>query len=80
MHRPIDVCIPDTADQAVVDQLRSLGETVNIVTCPRDVPHVQVPNFGAVSTAGAADPTVAVFKNLIAEHNSIPFSVQGECV
>jgi len=77
---PIDVCIPDNADPSVVANLQSLGKTVNIVFCPRDVDEVQVGDVGMVSTAGAADPTVAVFKNMISEHNSIPFSVQGsEC-
>ena len=51
---PIDVCIPDNADPAVVANLESLGNTVNIVFCPRDVDEVQVGDVGMVSTAGAA--------------------------
>eukprot|EP00519_Triparma_laevis_P013394 CAMPEP_0182490054 /NCGR_PEP_ID=MMETSP1321-20130603/34_1 /TAXON_ID=91990 /ORGANISM="Bolidomonas sp., Strain RCC1657" /LENGTH=1079 /DNA_ID=CAMNT_0024692183 /DNA_START=288 /DNA_END=3527 /DNA_ORIENTATION=+ len=77
---PIDVCIPDNADPAVVQNLKNLGSNVNIMICPRGVDAVDHSDFGPVSTAGAADPTVAVFKNLIQEHNSIPLSVQGtEC-
>ena len=56
---PIDVCIPDNADPSVVANLQSLGKTVNIVFCPRDVDEVQVGDVGMVSTAGAADPTVS---------------------
>ena len=48
--------------------------------CPRGASTVDHDDFGTVSTSGAADPTVAVFKNLIKDHNSIPLSVQGtEC-
>ena len=60
---PIDVCIPDNADPSVVANLQSLGKTVNIVFCPRDVDEVQVGDVGMVSTAGAADPTVSCRSN-----------------
>lgn len=77
---PIDVCIPDNADPAVVQKLKDLGPSVNTIVCPRGVDSIEHVEFGAVSTAGAADPTVAVFKNLIEDHDSIPLSVQGtEC-
>lgn len=76
---PIDVCIPDTAAAGVVKQLQSLGKHVNIVSCARDTATVQTP-FGPVAADTEADPTVAVFKNLVKDHDSIPFSVQGsEC-
>ena len=76
---PIDVCIPTDADAAVVAKLQSLGSTVNIVPCAREVATVETP-FGRVAADTEADPTVAVFKNLVKNHNSIPFSVQGsEC-
>mmetsp|Transcript_7002 Transcript_7002/g.14571 ORF Transcript_7002/g.14571 Transcript_7002/m.14571 type:complete len:706 (+) Transcript_7002:178-2295(+) len=76
----IDVCIPDSADPEVVQALRDLGPHVNTIICPRDVPAVSHSAFGSVSAEGAADPTVAVFKNLIEKHGSIPLSVQGtEC-
>jgi threonine synthase len=76
---PIDVCIPDTADPNVVAKLKALGDMVNVVPCARDVPTVKTP-FGPVAADTEADPTVAVFKNLVKDHNSIPFSVQGnEC-
>ena len=76
----IDVCIPDSADPEVVQALRDLGPHVNTIICPRDLPAVSHSAFGSVSAEGAADPTVAVFKNLIEKHGSIPLSVQGtEC-
>jgi threonine synthase len=76
---PIDVCIPTDAAPAVVDKLKSFGECVNVVICPRATETVDTPH-GPVRADTEADPTFAVFKNLIADHESIPFSVQGsEC-
>jgi len=74
---PIDVCIPEDASPAVVEKLQYLNADIRV--CPRGAPSVST-SFGQVSTEGAADPTVAVFKNLVEHHGSIPFSVQGsEC-
>ena len=74
---PIDVCIPEGADESVVQRLEELGAHIHM--CGRDgVPVSTV--FGEISTQGAADPTLAVCRSLVAEHGSIPFSVQGpEC-
>lgn len=71
---PIDVCIPPDADPSVVTQLEKVGADVHI--CSRDDSHVDT-KLGTISTKGSADPTVAVFRNLVQDHSSIPFSVQG---
>lgn len=74
---PIDVCIPPTASPAVQTRLQELGASV--VVCERGVGVVDTA-LGSISTEGAADPTLAVCRTLVAEHGSIPFSVQGpEC-
>eukprot|EP00945_MAST-04E_sp_MAST-4E-sp1_P003152 g3152.t1 len=74
---PIDVCIPPDAEPAVVEQLHHLGASVHI--CRRDADFVET-SLGKISSKGEADPTLAVFKNLVKDHGSIPFSVQGsEC-
>ena len=54
------------------------GQALNadILICPRSAASVSHPEFGDIPTTGAADPTVAVFKNLVQSHGSIPFSVQ----
>ena len=78
---PIDVCIPEHAEQAIVSNLQSLGDSVNIVKCSTDKKSVYIESMQKhVSTTDAADPTVSVFSNLVQNHGSIPFSVQGnEC-
>lgn len=74
---PIDVCIPQGADESVVQRLEELGAHIHM--CGRDGAPVTTV-FGKISTLGAADPTLAVCRALVAEHGSIPFSVQGpEC-
>jgi len=74
---PIDVCIPPTASPAVQTRLEELGASV--VVCERGASVVDTA-LGSISTEGAADPTLAVCRTLVAEHGSIPFSVQGpEC-
>lgn len=74
---PIDVCIPPDASPAIVEKLQQLN--ANILVCSRDAASVST-SFGEVSLAGAADPCVALFLNLVKDHGSIPFSVQGsEC-
>lgn len=74
---PIDVCIPPTASPAVQTRLEQLGASV--VVCERGVEAVDTV-LGSISTEGAADPTLAVCRTLVADHGSIPFSVQGpEC-
>jgi threonine synthase len=74
---PIDVCIPHNADDSVVNRLDELGAHIHM--CGRDGAPVSTV-FGDISTQGAADPTLAVCRSLVSEHDSIPFSVQGpEC-
>ena len=75
---PIDVCIPPSASDVVKARLNELGASV--VICDRDGPGSVETAMGSVSTEGTADPTLAVCRSLVAEHGSIPFSVQGpEC-
>jgi len=74
---PIDVCIPPDADPTVVARLQQLGASVH--ACKRDGSDINT-EYGPVSTAGSGDPCVTAFRNLVNEHGSIPFSVQGpEC-
>lgn len=74
---PIDVCIPEDASPAIVEKLRNLNADIRV--CKRGAATVTT-SYGEVSAEGAADPTVAVFKNLVQHHGSLPFSVQGtEC-
>ena len=71
---PIDVCIPPDADPSVIVKLKEVGADVHV--CSRVDTHVET-KLGTISTKGSADPTVAVFKNLVQDRKSIPFSVQG---
>lgn len=77
---PIDVCIPPNADEAVVARLAELAPRgVATVVCDRSGADV-VTAVGKVPSTGAADPTLAVCRELVRAHGSIPFSVQGpEC-
>lgn len=77
---PIDVCIPPDADEAVIDRLAELApHGVATVICDRSGADVQTA-AGPVSTTNAADPTLSVCRSLVADHGSLPFSVQGpEC-
>lgn len=77
---PIDVCIPPDADAAVIHRLAALApHGVATVICDRSGADVHT-SVGDVPTTGAADPTLAVCRELVRTHGSIPFSVQGpEC-
>jgi hypothetical protein len=75
---PIDVCIPENADESVVQRLAELGADIHV--CGRAPGSYVSTALGQISTSGAADPTLAVCRTLVSEHGSIPFSVQGpEC-
>ena len=77
---PIDVCIPPDATDAVVARLAALAPRgVATIVCDRSGADVQTA-MGLVPSTGAADPTLAVCRELVRAHGSIPFSVQGpEC-
>lgn len=77
---PIDVCIPPDADEAVKRRLLDLApKGVAMLICDRSGQPVETA-LGPVQTTNFADPTLAVMSNLVSDHGSIPFSVQGtEC-
>jgi threonine synthase len=70
----ISVFIPPDASPAIIERLREVGADVHI--CKRGESEVETP-LGPVSCTGAGDPTVIACRNMVKDHQAIPFSVQG---